>query len=160
MTIKIYTAFDRPKSVLVDTGPGLTRQSDLESCDINNIVSRFLKTGELPSSVRQPQFMDCSGVDFQSFQNRICDANSAFWDQPWSSNFSSIDEFHAFMDSVTNGDARAIELAEKYGMLKPADTSGAEAKPETSASNSAAKPAMPANESPAKSGDVSAQSST
>lgn len=43
------------------TGPSLTTQSHRDETDINNIVRRFHRTGELPKQ-RTPQYADISAV--------------------------------------------------------------------------------------------------
>lgn len=43
-------------------GPSLTIQSHKTESDINHIISRFQRTGELPSSGKTPQYSDISEI--------------------------------------------------------------------------------------------------
>lgn len=64
-------------------GPGLTKQSFKDECDINRIISRFQSTGELPNMANVPaQYLDVTSMDFQEHQNFIAGANSMFHDLP------------------------------------------------------------------------------
>lgn len=57
----------------------LTKQSFAEECDINTIVRRFNLTGELPSSVRVPEYADFEGAfDYHSALNAIASARESF----------------------------------------------------------------------------------
>ncbi len=63
-----------------------TKQSFKKECDINNIMSRFVKTGNISPealSKRQATFADVSEIgDFQECQNQIQDAHKAFMTLP------------------------------------------------------------------------------
>lgn len=57
----------------------LAQQSMAEECDINTIVRRFGLTGQLPSSLVLPQYVDYSNVvDFHSAMNAVARAGEAF----------------------------------------------------------------------------------
>jgi phage internal scaffolding protein len=57
----------------------LAQQHMAEECDINYIVNKFLKTGEMPKNLREPQYADFDDIfDFQAAQQRIIDAKDAF----------------------------------------------------------------------------------
>lgn len=66
------------------TSPSLTKQSFKDECDINNIVSRFAKTGVLDHEVLvKPKFGDFLGVsDYQSALNQVIEAEEAFDNLP------------------------------------------------------------------------------
>jgi len=73
------------KSRLAITFPstGRTVQSFKEECDINTIMSRYHSTGELPNlNAVDPQYLDCTSMDFQVHQNIIAGAQSLFNDLP------------------------------------------------------------------------------
>lgn len=56
-----------------------------EEVDINNIVNRFQKTGQLGAGMtngRTPKYMDISSMDFQTMQNQVADINSNFMTLP------------------------------------------------------------------------------
>lgn len=44
------------------SGDSLTQQSHAESCDINAIVARFDRTGQLPLATRPAVYMDVTGL--------------------------------------------------------------------------------------------------
>ena len=62
------------------TAPSLTKQSFKDECDINNIVSRFDKTGVLDhEALVKPKFGDFLGVsDYQTALNQVIEAEEAF----------------------------------------------------------------------------------
>jgi hypothetical protein len=139
--MKFFTAYDRPVVPGLICEPGLTRQVDLVGCDINVIVNRFMATGQLPNgNDSQPQYIDCSEYDFQEFHDVVADAASLFSEQPWSSNFRSVEHFLEFMDSVANGDARALALAKAYGLIKPEAGTADEPKPKAMANDAVKAP--------------------
>jgi len=43
-------------------GESLTHQSHAESCDVNNIIRRYERTGELPPARRPPQYGDVTSL--------------------------------------------------------------------------------------------------
>lgn len=69
-----------------EKGPGVsfegckvrTQQHFKDECDINRIVKKAMKSGVLPSGSRAPMFGDFSDVSFQSMQDCILVAKSAF----------------------------------------------------------------------------------
>ena len=84
--MKFYTKYDRPKKdfALDQKGePSLTRQSEADQCDINKIMERFDRTGQLPVSLKaQPQYGDARTVDFQTAKQIVIDAEKAFKELP------------------------------------------------------------------------------
>lgn len=63
--------------------PSLALQSELEATDINVILKRFGITGQLPTSVRAPQYGDFTGVnDYQSALAAIQSADDSFLELP------------------------------------------------------------------------------
>lgn len=59
--------------------PTMAQQQFREECDINTIMERFGRTGELVAPVRMPQYGDFDGVnDYHSAMNAIVEAQSAF----------------------------------------------------------------------------------
>lgn len=60
-----------------------TQQNQAEDADINNIVGKFIKTGELPTTGRLPSFEDFGEpVDYQTALNAVMAAEDAFMDLP------------------------------------------------------------------------------
>lgn len=47
-----------PSEKVYTRGPSLTVRSHAKACDINTIVARYQRTGELPRATHQPQFAD------------------------------------------------------------------------------------------------------
>lgn len=82
---KIFFSAYSPKRKIRITFPaeGRTKQSFKQECDINTIMSRYLKTGLL-EHVRQDiaQFIDVTGADFMEAQNLVAGANSMFHSLP------------------------------------------------------------------------------
>lgn len=79
--MKFYTRFDRPKKDFgfQTEGESMTRQSEADSCDINKIMERFDRTGQLPISVKAPPlYGDARIVDFQTAKQIVIDAQNAF----------------------------------------------------------------------------------
>lgn len=65
--------------------PSLTKQSFAEEVDINNIVKRFVQTGEIPYQERLSagQYLDVSTVeDYQTALEIVREADAAFSDLP------------------------------------------------------------------------------
>jgi len=58
------------------------QQSDKDSCDINKIVDRYLKTGLMPEPARQAFYMDITELQdanaYQTALNQVNAANKAF----------------------------------------------------------------------------------
>lgn len=61
-------------------GESLTQQHYKEETDINNIMSKYMKTGVLgnPNATRQPQFGDYSSIDFMEMRNAVADIDQSF----------------------------------------------------------------------------------
>lgn len=60
-------------------GESLTRQSEADSCDINKIMERFDRTGQLPISLKQPpQYGDARIVSFQEAKQIVIEAEKQF----------------------------------------------------------------------------------
>lgn len=60
-----------------------TKQSFKDECDINTIMARYQATGQLPEmDVRAPQYLDVTGVEFQSSMEFIAGAKTIFEELP------------------------------------------------------------------------------
>lgn len=75
-----YDMFAASNETAIDTGTAsLVQQEFKDECDINNIVSKFLRTGELPDPVAVPQYGDFTGIpDYQTALNMVIQADAAF----------------------------------------------------------------------------------
>jgi len=59
--------------------PGLTEQNFKESCNVNNIIKKFKKTGALTHlNKREAQYGDVSGADFQTALEVVASAQNSF----------------------------------------------------------------------------------
>ena len=82
--IKFKTAYSDYVRVSTPViGESLTKQSEKDACDINLIVSRYMKAGYDPDNMPSPQFgedvVDVSEApDYQSAMNVVALNNSAF----------------------------------------------------------------------------------
>lgn len=84
MTVKIYKPYGQKRRILQTfKKPSRTKQSMAAECDINNIMSKYNKTG-LVSHVNEHkgQYGDATGVDFQHAQNMIIEATETFASLP------------------------------------------------------------------------------
>lgn len=79
--------YDRDQ-VSNDTGldcpePTMAQQQFREECDINTIMERFGRTGEVIAPARLPQYGDFDGIsDYHSAVNAIVAAQQSFMDLP------------------------------------------------------------------------------
>lgn len=73
-----------PNRVVFNTfGKSRVEQHHKQACDINNIVSKYRKTGLLPEREGRPHYGDfTSGGDFQECMNMITEAEESFADLP------------------------------------------------------------------------------
>lgn len=78
--IKILSQYsEKTKVKLKFTKPSLTKQSQLESTDINKILNKYQKTGTLPILQSPQKYEDYSDVvSFQEAQNILIHANEQF----------------------------------------------------------------------------------
>lgn len=73
----------RARRGIIFAAQGRTKQEFARECDINNIMSRYLKTGII-DHVRDsaPQFLDATGLEFQSAMELVAQAESLFEELP------------------------------------------------------------------------------
>lgn len=128
MVDKIRSAFDgsRVRRVVSFSGPGRTKQSFKDECDINNIMRKYQKTGLVEAvNKHQARYGDVPAMDFREAVENLRLADEMFMDMP--SNVrkrfdNDPGEFLAFVQDPANRD-EAIEL----GLIIPpvADPSAA-----------------------------------
>lgn len=126
-------------SIKCKPGEGRTKQSFKDECDINKIMNRYVKTGQLPAMQRKnPQYGDfSSALDFQAAQDIVVKAREQFEALPAKvrSRFKNEpSEFLRFMEDPEN-----VKEMESLGLInkkeevkevnkpeekKPDDTSG------------------------------------
>lgn len=82
MSKKIASKYDPSKKVSIDFSKEIsrTKQSFKDEADINNIVAKYNKTGQLPSLISQnPKYGDfTSDVSYQESLNTVMFANEQF----------------------------------------------------------------------------------
>lgn len=107
-------------------GEDRTLQSQAEEADINVIVARFIKTGQVPSVRDVPSAMVFTEVfDFQSAMNAVLAAQNAFSDLPAEVRYrfgNSPQAFLAFCEARNDdGSLTNLEEMRKLGIAKLAD---------------------------------------
>jgi len=109
----------RERVTLLCEGTGRTKQSFLDECDVNFIMNKWKRTGELPPGNSRPaHYGDFSEVDgYMQAQNSILEADQAFATLPsWLRNRfqNNPGELLAFLEDPDN----QVE-AEKLGLTNP-----------------------------------------
>lgn len=70
----------------INCGPGLTKQSFRDECNINFIMDKWKRTGEIPAAqvgTMRPNYGDFTNPnDYMTACNRVLDANEAFESLP------------------------------------------------------------------------------
>lgn len=67
------------KKYTLNCGPGRTKQSFKDQCDINTIMARALKTGQFPLTTRQGRYADLSSLpDFKTALDIVVQGQSYF----------------------------------------------------------------------------------
>lgn len=77
----IVTAYGpKIRKQLQFNGPGRTKQSFKDECDINRIMARYQVTGVLPEQLMpgSPQYVDVTGIDYLEGMQKIAAAQSLF----------------------------------------------------------------------------------
>jgi phage internal scaffolding protein len=98
--------------------PSLAQQQFREECDINTIMERFGRTGELIAPVRMPQYGDFDGVnDYHSAMNAIVDAQQNFDALPAKLRARFSNDPAEFIDFCMNEENR--EEAIRLGLVEP-----------------------------------------
>lgn len=59
---RVRHPYERVRVTTTFSGKSMTHQSHAESCDINNIIRKFDRTGVLPPSTRPEQYADVTGL--------------------------------------------------------------------------------------------------
>lgn len=80
-----------------------TKQSFKDECDINTIMGRYMRTGEMPMiNLSYPQYLDVSGADFQSHMQFIAGAQTMFNELPSDVRNRFQNDPAAFLDFCSN----------------------------------------------------------
>lgn len=118
--------YARTSTVDVRTGEvldkSLTKQEHLKSCDINNIIKDFSRTGQIhhiSAKAAQGAYMDLPDeLDYQSALNTVIDAENAFATLPAKVRDRFGNDPAEFLAFVGNPENR--KEAQELGLLKPA----------------------------------------
>lgn len=106
---KLYS-FEYPYRVRVkvsmDGDEGVTHQGFKTETDINRIVTRYHKTGVLPSNLREGVYIDAPEMDFKTALDIARAAQEDFANQ------TEFSRFEDYIDFLTNYDPESAELAE------------------------------------------------
>lgn len=147
MSTTILSAYSPKQRVqLVCTTPGRTKQSFKAECDINTIVSRFLRTGILDFAQKhEPRYGDTTGIEYQSAMQTVAAAKSLFNELPAALRSRFENEPAKFLDFVQNEGNRAE--AEELGLLKPVQVATTTPPPPTG-TPLAPSPTLPLSEAP------------
>jgi len=131
---------------------GRTKQSFKAECDINTIIQRFLKTGQIDLANRlEPRYGDATGLEYTQAMLTVAKAKSLFAELPAALRGRFENDPAKFLDFVQ--DDKNMEEARELGLLKskaPAAADAATASKAPAAADAAtAPPAPPASASPA-----------
>lgn len=106
---------ERPHAIKFDE-PSLTKQSFKESCDINNIMSRYIKTGIVDHVAKHaPRFGEMTGLTFTEMEMAVASAKNMFEDLPAKARKFFDHDPAKFLDYVDNLDADS-DLTELYDL--------------------------------------------
>lgn len=98
--------------------PSMAVQDGAEDADINTIVNRFLKTGELPNRLEMPQSGDFTdATDYHTAQNLVIQAKDEFMKLPARIRSMFGNDPGAFMDFIYD-ESNADKIRE-LGLTKP-----------------------------------------
>lgn len=123
-TLKSFVSAYGPKysvEMVFPENSEFTDQSFREECDINTIMARYQSTGELPVlNSQEGQWLDVTGMDFQTHMDFIIEAQGMFDQLPSSVRDRFGNDPAAFLDFASDEQNR-VELA-KMGLLTPEAT--------------------------------------
>ncbi len=109
--------------VFNDGEPSLAKQSFADSCDINNILAKYQKTGVIDHMAKHgPEYGDVSAISFTEAQQLVANATSMFNELPSRArdHFNNDPaQFLAYFDE--NEEPDLTELA-RLGLLDPGYT--------------------------------------
>jgi phage internal scaffolding protein len=96
----------------------VTKQSFKEECDINTIMRKYQLNGELPILNQQfPQYLDCTGIEFQTYVDYVSQARDMFMSLP-SKIRNEFDNDPALFVDFCSQESNRAQLKE-WGLLAP-----------------------------------------
>lgn len=114
----IYTERDRSETCFTSSQPSVTRQGFKDECDINVIMARYQATGVIDFvNKHEGSFADVSAIDFQTAQETVARARSAFNDLPSSLRERFENDPAQFLEFVQDDKNRAEAM--ELGLLRP-----------------------------------------
>lgn len=111
----------RLRVALTFPAQGRTKQSFKEECDINRIMSQYLKTGVVDFvNKHAPQYYDVTGVEYQDAMNIVAQSQTMFAELPAKLREQFENDPALFLDFVSDPENRP-EMA-VMGLLTPEAT--------------------------------------
>lgn len=125
----IFSTFSPPPQIKVGfSTKGRTKQSFKSECDINNIMSRFLKTGVLDFVQKnEARYADVTGIEYQTGMFKVAQAKTMFHELPAQTRSFFDNDPGLFLDFVQNPKNRAE--CEEMGLVRPQAKAEAEPLP-------------------------------
>lgn len=119
---QLYDANDVSRETGHDPGtarfPSKTIQSEKDNCDINVIVKRFKVTGQMPGTMRLPEYGDYEGVgDFHTAMQVIRSATESFMSMPAAVRARFGNDPQSFLEFCS--DVQNIDELRKMGLAIP-----------------------------------------
>jgi hypothetical protein len=108
-----------PDVAIYDWGPSLTRQEFAEDCDINVIMTRFERTGQLPANGAAPVYLDLTAMpsDLMTTLNLLDDAERAFMSLPATVRREFDNDATKFVDFAS--DSENVAQMRTWGLAPP-----------------------------------------
>lgn len=97
---QMRSAYSKPKPSKIKCDDGITEQHHTNECNVNTILSTYMKTGVIPPLDPNAKYGDMSDFDYQSMQNQIANANSLFEQLPENVRFRFGNEPYRFLNFV------------------------------------------------------------
>lgn len=121
----------RTKVQLVCTEPGLTQQHFKEEVDVNNILKKYLQTGQLPIGKKQAEFGYATSQSFTESMFIVASAKEEFAKLPSEVRTHFNNDPAQYLDAALDPSKRS--LFEKFGIVDPlpSETTEAPSEPAT-----------------------------
>ena len=101
-------------------GDSMAVQGFTESCDVNQIMARYLKTGIVDHVAKyQPQYGEVTGADFTQAMQTVANAMTMFEELPAKAREFFGGDAANFLDYVVDIEARDPEELYELGLLDP-----------------------------------------
>lgn len=95
-----------------------TKISEMDACDINKIMERFNRTGQIPAMQKlPPNYGDATAMDFATAQNFIIEAREAFLKLPALTRKHFHNDPHTYMEAIAKATPESIPELKKLGIL-------------------------------------------